>query len=343
MARLRHTARKFVIPFLPSRLAELPLRRPVTGQSSHLERLHHRLHEEQECRRQELEQQGSSFSLQQEIESVRSCSPMLPLEAPPPPPLSAPAAGVAVGGDLDDTGGDSSPSFNTDLSADQEPEGWVAQPITRDAARECHFHDALDTLLHQTLGRRTWSIEYRCVVFQHSRGVYPDRWEATYLVRRPENSLQGAEVCSKHYSISKQNSAEAAMQDVARRALSHYCLVLGGVADGLNLKYYPCHPSCSTGSVIVSPVGEDNPRLSSTVNLATVLNTELDHALDELSRAHAEIAQLRAERAERRHLKIGSPAPVGTQHPYRSPRRGHQAYGNPDCRTKIDLEPCWVL
>jgi hypothetical protein len=76
MARLRHTARKSVIPFLPSRLAERPLRRPVADQSSHLERLHHRLHEEQERRRQE--QQGSSFSLQQEIESVRSCSPVLP-------------------------------------------------------------------------------------------------------------------------------------------------------------------------------------------------------------------------------------------------------------------------
>jgi hypothetical protein len=50
MARLRHTARKSVIPFLPSRLAERPLRRPVASQSSHLERLHHRLHEEQERR-----------------------------------------------------------------------------------------------------------------------------------------------------------------------------------------------------------------------------------------------------------------------------------------------------
>jgi hypothetical protein len=100
MARLRHTARKSVIPFLPSRLAERLLRRPVTGQSSHLERLHHRLHEEQERRRQELEQQGSSFSLQQEIESMRSCSPVLPLEAPPAPPLSALAAKVAAGGDL---------------------------------------------------------------------------------------------------------------------------------------------------------------------------------------------------------------------------------------------------
>jgi hypothetical protein len=56
MARLRHTARKSVIPFLPSRLVERPLRRPVTGQSSHLERLHHHLHEEQERRRQEQEQ-----------------------------------------------------------------------------------------------------------------------------------------------------------------------------------------------------------------------------------------------------------------------------------------------
>jgi hypothetical protein len=91
--------------------------------------------------------------------------------------------------------------------------------------------------------------------------------------------------------------------------------------------------------VVVSPVGEDNPRLSSTVNLAVVLNMELDHALDELSRTHAEIAQLRAERAKRRHLQDGSPAPVGTQHPYHSPQRGHHAYGNPDCRTMINLEP----
>jgi hypothetical protein len=111
---------------------------------------------------------------------------MLPLEAPPAPPLSAPAAG----GDPDDGGGDSSSSFSTDLLADQEPEGWVARPITRDVARGCHFHDALDTLLRQALDRRTWSIKYRCVVLQHSRGIYPDRWEATCLVRRPENSLR---------------------------------------------------------------------------------------------------------------------------------------------------------
>jgi hypothetical protein len=260
---------------------------------------------------------------------------VLPLEAPPAPPLSAPAAG----GDPDDGGGDSSSSHDTDLSEEQELEGWVARPITHDAARGCHFHDALDTVLRQALDRRTWSIEYRCVVFQHSRGVYPDRWEATCLVRRLENSLRGAEVCSMHYSISERDSAEAAMQDVARRALSQYFSVLGGVADGLNLKYYPRRPSGSTGGVVVSPVGEDNPRLSSTVNLAAVLTTELDHALDELSRARAEIAQLRAERAEHRHLEDGSPAPVGTQHPYLSPRRGHQTYGDPDCRTKINLEP----
>jgi hypothetical protein len=264
---------------------------------------------------------------------------VLPLEAPPAPPLSTPVAGVAAGGDPDDGGDDSSSSHDTNFSANQETEGWVARPITCDAARGCHFHDALDTLLRRALDRRTWSIEYRCVVFQHSRGVYPDRWEVTCLVRRPENSLWGAEVCSEHYSFSEQDSAQAAMQDATRRALSHYCSVLGGVADGLNLKYYPRRPSGRTGGVIVSPVGEDNPRLSSTVNLVVVLNTELDHALDELSRAHAEIAQLRAERAERRHLDDGSPAPVGTQHSYRSPRRGHQSYGNLDCNTKINLEP----
>jgi hypothetical protein len=221
MAHLRHTAQKLVIPFLPSRLAERPLHCPVTGQSSHLERLHHRLHEEQERRRQMLEQQGSSSSLQQEVESVRSCSLMPPLEAPHAPPLGVAAAGVAVAGDPDDGGDDSSLSHITDLSEEQKPEGWVARPITRDAARGCHFHDALDTLLCQALDRRTWSIEYRCVVLQHSRGVYPDRWEATCLVRCPENSLRGAEVCSEHYSISERDSDEAAMQDVARRVLSH--------------------------------------------------------------------------------------------------------------------------
>jgi hypothetical protein len=114
---------------------------------------------------------------------------VLPLEAPPTPPLSAPSAGVAVGGDPDDGGGDNSSSHDTDLSEEQELEGWVARPITHDAARGYHFHDALDTLLPRALDRRTWSIEYHCVVFQHSRGVYLDRWEATCLVRRPENSL----------------------------------------------------------------------------------------------------------------------------------------------------------
>jgi hypothetical protein len=80
---------------------------------------------------------------------------VLPLEVPPAPPLSAPAPGVAAGGDPDDGGGDSSSSHDTDLSADQELEGWVARPITRDAARGCHFHDALDTLLRRALDRRT--------------------------------------------------------------------------------------------------------------------------------------------------------------------------------------------
>jgi hypothetical protein len=138
---------------------------------------------------------------------------VLPLEAPLAPPLSASAARVAAGGDPDDGGGDSSSSHGTDLSEEQELEGWVARPITRDAARGCHFHDALDTLLRRALDWHTWSIEYLCVVFLHSRGVYPDRWEATCLVRRPENSLWGAEVCSEHYSISEPDSAEAAMQD----------------------------------------------------------------------------------------------------------------------------------
>jgi hypothetical protein len=45
-----------------------------------------------------------------------------PLEVPPAPPLGVSAVGVAVGGDPND----SRSSYNTDLSEEQEPEGWVA-------------------------------------------------------------------------------------------------------------------------------------------------------------------------------------------------------------------------
>jgi hypothetical protein len=76
-------------------------------------------------------------------------------------------------------------------------------------------------------------------------------------------------------------------------------------------KYYPCRSTGSTVSVIVSHVGEGNPRLNSIVNLVDVLNTELDHTLNELSRARAEIIELQDERAERRHQEYGSAAPLG--------------------------------
>jgi hypothetical protein len=159
------------------------------------------------------------------------------------------------------------------------------------------------------------------------------------LVRRPDDDLQGAEAFSEHYSITERDTAEAAMQDAARRALSQYCSLFSRVADGLDLKYYPRRSTGSAGGVIVSLVGEGNPRLNSMVNLITVLNTELDHALDELGKVRAEVAELRAECAACHYLDGGSPAPVGIQHPYRSPPRGRFDYGTPDCRTRIDLDP----
>jgi hypothetical protein len=115
--------------------------------------------------------------------------------------------------------------------------------------------------------------------------------------------------------------------------------LFSGVADGLDLKYYPRRSIDSARGVIVSPVGEGNPRLNSMVNLAVVLNTELDHALDELGKVRAEVVELRAECAACHYLDGGSPAPVGIQHPYHSPPRGHFDYGTPDCRTQIDLDP----
>jgi hypothetical protein len=76
------------------------------------------------------------------------------------------------------------------------------------------------------------------------------------LVRHPNDDLRGAEAFLEHYSITKRDTAEAAMQDVAWRALSQYCLLFSGVADGLDLKYYPRRSTGSAGGVIVSPVGE---------------------------------------------------------------------------------------
>jgi hypothetical protein len=75
------------------------------------------------------------------------------------------------------------------------------------------------------------------------------------------------------------------------------------------------------------------------VNLAAVLNTELDHALDELGKVRPEVAELRAECTAHHFLDGGSPALVGIQHPYHSPPRGRFDYGTPDCRTRIDLDP----
>jgi hypothetical protein len=159
------------------------------------------------------------------------------------------------------------------------------------------------------------------------------------LVRRPDDDLRGAEAFSEHYSITERDNAEAAMQDAARRALSQYCSLFSGVADDLDLKYYPRRSTGSAGGVIVSPIGEGKPRLNSMVNLAIVLNTELDHALDELCKVWAEVEELRAECVARHYLDGGSPAPVGIQHPYRSPPRGRFDYGTLDCRTRIDLDP----
>jgi TolA-binding protein len=167
MARLRCTARKSVIPFLPSRLVEHPLHRTVPGQSSQLERLHRRLHEEQERRRQEQEQeqQDSSPLPQQEVESGRPFSPAPQSEMPPAPPQGIPAAGGDPDGDGDDDDAGGSLSHGTELSEEPELEGWIARPITRDAALGCHFHNALDTLLRRAFDRHTWSIEYHCVVY----------------------------------------------------------------------------------------------------------------------------------------------------------------------------------
>jgi hypothetical protein len=105
------------------------------------------------------------------------------------PPQGIPAAGGDPDGDGDDDDAGGSSSHNTELLEEPEPDGWIARPITRDVARGCHFHDALDTLLRRAFDRHTWSIEYRCVVYQHRRGLYPDQWEATCLVHRPDDDL----------------------------------------------------------------------------------------------------------------------------------------------------------
>jgi hypothetical protein len=157
-------------------------------------------------------------------------------------------------------------------------------------------------------------------------------------VRRSDGDLRGAEAFLEHYSITERDTAEAAMQDVARRTLLPYCSLFSGVADG-HLNYYPRRSTDSAGGVIVSPVGDGNPKLNSMINLVVVLNTELDHAIDELGKARAEIAELRVERAARHHQEGGSPTPVRIQHPFRSPPRGRYTYGTPNCRTQIDFEP----
>jgi hypothetical protein len=135
-------------------------------------------------------------SPQQEVESERPPSPAPQPEMSLAPPQGIPAAGGDPDGDRDDNDTGGSSSHGTELSKEPEPEGWIARPITRDAACGCHFHDALDTLLHRAFDRHTWSIEYRSVLYQHRRGLYPDQWEATCLLRCPDDDLWGVEAFS---------------------------------------------------------------------------------------------------------------------------------------------------
>jgi hypothetical protein len=124
---------------------------------------------------------------------------------PPALPQGIPAAGGDPDRDIDDDSAGGSSSHDTELleEPEPEPEGWITRPMTRDAARGCHFHDALDTSLRRAFDRHTSSIEYRCVVYQHHRGLYLDQLEATCLVRRPDDDLRGAEAFSEHYSITE--------------------------------------------------------------------------------------------------------------------------------------------
>jgi hypothetical protein len=49
------------------------------------------------------------------------------------------------------------------------------------------------------------------------------------------------------------------MQDAARRVLSQYCSLFSGVADGLDLKYYPRRSTNSAGDVISHPLVREIP------------------------------------------------------------------------------------
>ena len=118
--------------------------------------------------------------------------------------------------------------------------------------------------------------------------------EATSLVRHPDDDLLGAEAFSDHYSITERDTSEAVMQDAAQRVLSQYCSLFGGVADDLDLKYYTCCSTGSTGGVIVSPVGEGNPRLSSMVNLVVVPISATSSGVYGCSWSYITLALLRA-------------------------------------------------
>jgi hypothetical protein len=106
------------------------------------------------------------------VESESQPSPAPQLEMPPAPPQGIPAAGGDP--DRDDNDASGSSSHNTELLEEQEPEGWIARPISHDTAHRGNFHDALDTLLCRAFDRDTWSIEYHCVVYQHRCGLYPN-------------------------------------------------------------------------------------------------------------------------------------------------------------------------
>jgi hypothetical protein len=86
---------------------------------------------------------------------------------------------------------------------------------------------------------------------------------------------------------------------IVRQALSFYNFEFGSV-DDLCIKYYPHWLGGSMTSSIVSPLDEGNLRLDAHTDLTMVLNTELDHALDELCQTSERLWKMGAELVEYR-------------------------------------------
>jgi hypothetical protein len=260
-------------------------------------------------------------------------APVAADDAPPAPVAHAPNA---VGGDPDDSGDDSGDEDEDDNNADEDPkEEEDDNPCYRGA--EYHKHSTEDgngqfyILLREVLQHLGYTMKLLYVTKHFSEPGMRDYYTSRVYIRVPLNDTDGWRNRSSHHSTTHFTSDDAAVNDVARRALWSLCNAQCECLHGSEFRHVPRRVSGSEETVV--PAGGDD-RIDVLARVTTDLNTDLEGATNEMDRYHEELQTAQARIAYLEAQLAGQRPPEETM-PYQttaSPLCKRLRYGTTEAR-----------